>query len=368
LSGKTKNIIVTWVIIPVLSSAVAVAVFLLFYGEPEFATAWFRAKNSLFISDDATGYRLRSNLNVFGIAGKQTFHLFTNNLGARVHGPGDSGKIKDGLIVVGGSQAYGHGVENENTFASLVAKRLGITAANFGVSGQGGVGALLMAERFAKANPKFILYGFWVDHYIRNVNICANTSSPVCTELPTVQFKNGDKELYIRRPENPDQTMILNNEWVKEAAAYAAGNDPALIAKWDAIKAKQKSIVDAYHVYPGDGRYQERIYSATKHVLMKMKAISKKHNAILCVIYIPGYSTGSAESADPKLTKIAERHGILLVDMAAAFTRALAAGESIGIPGDGHLSARGHQIIASAVIERLAAHGSMPAELRRKIK
>jgi len=347
----------TWVVIPVLSAAATVAAFQLFFAEPEPTVPFVRARNSMFIADDAIGYSYRPNLNVTQAAGKNIFHMFTNVHGARVNGPSDPGKIAGGLIAIGGSQVYGHGVENEKTFASLVAKRLGITAANFGVSGQGGVGALLMAKRFAKKKPKIILYGFWVDHYNRNVNICAATGNPVCTELPTVQRREGNNDLYIRLPEHPDHTMLLNNEWNKEFLTYQAGTKPALIAKWDTIKAQTKSITDKRHVSPGDDSFNERIYSAADHVLKEMKAVSEEHGAILCVIYIPGYSGKSAKPAGSRLTGIAKRHGIMLVDMADVFSRALAAGKLIGIPGDEHLSVRGHKLIADAILERLKARG-----------
>jgi hypothetical protein len=160
---------------------------------------YFDETNYLFQADVELGCFHKTDLSIIRKTEVLTTEVYLDSRGARVGRASEPPVSGIDLVAVGGSQTFGPGVENHETFASQIATRLGMTVRNFGVSGQGGVESLLLLKRDIDLRPKVVVYGFWEDHFKRNVRICMNRRGPVCAEGPTVQFDGRDKP-FIRLP------------------------------------------------------------------------------------------------------------------------------------------------------------------------
>ena len=103
---------------------------------------------------------------------------YTNGRGARTNGPGVAAPDKVDFITIGDSQTVGYGVASDETYTSDLARETNLVGLNFGVSGFGGVGSLLVLRRELDLAPKFVVYGFWEDHLNRNVRPCLKAERP----------------------------------------------------------------------------------------------------------------------------------------------------------------------------------------------
>jgi hypothetical protein len=107
--------------------------------------------------------------------------------------------------------------QNDRTFTSLVARKFGLRAANFGVSGYGGVGSLFRLREHLDQHPKVVIYGFWEDHLNRNVRRCAQIDAPLCLEMGRVAFdKNGIPHI---TPEHSEQSFELSRSYYRQTTS-----------------------------------------------------------------------------------------------------------------------------------------------------
>ena len=97
------------------------------------------------------------------------YHVFTDRRRARVNAPGEQTPERVELLTLGGSCAWGHGLENEATFTQRLGERLGAPAANLAFAGFGTVQALQLLEENADLGPRVVVYAFLEDHLRRPV-------------------------------------------------------------------------------------------------------------------------------------------------------------------------------------------------------
>jgi hypothetical protein len=100
---------------------------------------------------------------------------------------GSNGEAADGLFSAG-SSGVGYGVASDETYTSDLARETNRVGLNFGVSGFGGVGSLLVLRRELDLAPKFVVYGFWEDHLNRNVRPCLEGGTPFRQEHCSPSF------------------------------------------------------------------------------------------------------------------------------------------------------------------------------------
>lgn len=280
-----------------------------------------------------------------------TFFLYTDGRGARIDRPDAPDLARVDILTIGGSQSWGQGVANEDTFTSVLARRLGLTARNLSTPGYGGVQSMLILRRNIDLRPKIVLYAFWEDHLRRNLRRCTLVDSPVCLEPPRVEFDKAQGFPFIHYPEAPERDVRLVRRWYLEASG---GEETTF---WTDL------YWVAYKLFAGfDGRLQEaeldtdssrrRQVRAAEFVLSEMQTVAKAADASLIVIFIPSYA---AEISRPPhyLSDICRRLGTPLVSMNERFKAMKNAGEPVGIPGDGHLTTAAHRAIAEAVAEQL---------------
>src|SRR5215216_6358964 len=85
----------------------------------------------------------------FAPNGMPIFHynLYTDSRGARVSRPGEQTPGQIDILFIGDSFTWGHGVQNEQTFAAKIANALGLSGANLAMGSYGGPQALQMLRR-----------------------------------------------------------------------------------------------------------------------------------------------------------------------------------------------------------------------------
>jgi hypothetical protein len=274
--------------------------------------------------------------------------------GARVDGPDSETADPVYVMTVGCSQAWGQGVTNSQTFTSVLGTRLGKAVGNFAVSGYGGVGSLLRLRQRIHLNPKVILYAFWEDHLNRNIDRCPATGSPVCLEMPTVQF-DADNHPHIRFPGNPARNLVLMRKWYLEASGqtdkyrtfmtefYWAGY--SVWRSFETESRRRLGLIEAPSI--------DKKIAAANFVIDQMKTTADTVGALLVVVYIPDYLVTVIKEAPEDVRVKLEQNGGQFIDMTERLQAMRQAGVTLAIPGDGHITDVVHREIANEVVERL---------------
>ena len=279
--------------------------------------------------DRELGFAPRPNFSDVQVVGKIITPIYTDSTGARIDTPNTPAKQHE-IVAVGCSQTFGHGVRNEDTFASIIGNRLGKSVGNYAISGEGGVGSLLMLKRLPKS--KIVIYGLWEDHLRRNVSRCVGIPGPVCVELPIIE--NG----YIKLPETDN--LFAARDYLIETAHPTFQTD----FKWTAYKLWRS-------IYRQHTATREEKIEAGKLVLTEMKKVSD----ILIVVYIPIYFQ-EINPAPRELVELAKAKGFILIDMHKRLSE-FRARNVVFTLSDGHLNAVGHQAIADEVVPAIRQSG-----------
>lgn len=336
--------IFTYILICALSFTAAI-IFVIAYDARQHPISWVAATQylsgqSIFIPDSELGFLVRPNLNAK--AERSELSYFTNARSARVAVPGTPLPLKVDFLSVGCSQTLGDGVSSEDTFTGVLAKVTGLTGINFGMSGYGGTGSLLLIRRTLDLKPKYIIYGFWEDHLNRNVKPCLESGMPFCTPRPIVAFDTSQQP-YIKFPEDPSMALERARKW------YGNGTSPflkdftaATFRSWDTLKARFWGAQDGTQISKS-----EKI-KATHYVLKEMKVAADSIGAKLIVVYIPLYFTDITD-VDSDIASFALANGIELVDLAPHLRDMKRRGEIISIPDNGHISKAVHRAIAEQI-------------------
>lgn len=127
------------------------------------------------------------------------YHLYTDKRGIRVNSPGIQTPDSVDLVTIGCSFSWGHGIESNKTYTSILSDNLKIKTANLAMGSYGTVQSLLFLQRNIDLKPKVIVYGFISDHIRRNLSTCAPNYAPICLSPAYIDFD--EKKLpYIHSP------------------------------------------------------------------------------------------------------------------------------------------------------------------------
>lgn len=152
------------------NAALAVASVLVGMALIEAAIAWLQPITTAYRWDAVTGYRLRPNLSFTFATAEFTTRIATNSHGLREPEP-TPGDVRPVVLVLGDSFAFGHGVDQEQSFPALLQQRLGGRArvVNSGHPGWGTVqeAAWFDAEGRGLA-PKVVVIGFVLNDVLAN--------------------------------------------------------------------------------------------------------------------------------------------------------------------------------------------------------
>jgi len=329
-------------------SAIAGVAILLTYDAYRHPISWVSATQylsgeSLFVPDRELGFIVRPNLNAPSENPSRSY--FTNDRSARVAAAGMATPARVDFITIGDSQTLGDGVASDDTFTGALARSTGLAGLNFGMSGYGSVGSLLLMRRVLDLKPKFVVYGFWEDHLNRNVRPCLESGMPFCTPRPVVAFDPLGPS--IRLPDDPAAGLARARLWyghggppfIKDLTAAAARN-------WNALLGLL-SAGDAMGTVADSAKIEAAIF-----VLNQMKESAEASGARLVVVWLPLYFT-EINDAPSWLSAFCRDAGIALVDMGPRLREFRRDGTVIAIPGNGHITADVHRAIAREIANSL---------------
>lgn len=270
-----------------------------------------------------------------------SYHVYTDRRGARVSHPGDQSSEKLDMLFIGDSFTWGHGVENDDTYAALVPRRLHLSSANIAMASYGTTQALQMLRRNLDSRPRFVIYPIISQHWLRNVSACAPTYYPFCFDVSSVALRAaGAPE--IRPPAtNGVRRTTLHIQYEEK------GLPPAqwFVHGADVVLGRVLSRVAESKV--SDPRLQ-RI--AMEFLLSEMVKTTRAIGASLVLVFIP---TGEQMLPAPaQLPRLSQQLGFRFLDVTQSMRANKAA--SLYLP-DGHPAKAGHALIAQNIIDFLSA-------------
>jgi hypothetical protein len=275
-----------------------------------------------------------------------SYNIFTDERGARITIAGQSSPARIDVMTIGCSFTWGHGFENEQTFAAIVASRLGVSGSNFAMGSYGTVQSLLMLSRNLDLSPKLVVYGFITDHLRRNVVPCAPSYYPFCLDVAHVTWGRDDRPKIsppltdgvkrIQLQMKAEAGMLDPITWVTHGLDVAFGR-----MIWRMGLAGE----------PDDTRKK----AALEYLLKEMARAVDGIGAKLLIVYIPTDYT----PPPTVLLRLVTTLNVPLVDMTDDFRRNYEAPGTapVYIPGDGHPSIAGHALIAEKIIRTVQQEG-----------
>ncbi len=302
-----------------------------------------------FRHDDEIGFVAAKNGRTVQrhLASGLRYHLFTDDRGARVNAPTERTPPRVDLVTIGCSFAWGHGVENEDTFTEQLRRRVGVTVANFALAGYGTVHSLLLLRRELDLRPRVVVYGFIDDHLQRNLSPCAPSYAPFCAPVAHVVL-DGDGRPAIGPPNPGLFTVDLNRRFYEEITMTDGFyvRDVLWRARVDLLRLRQTRAIE----FPHDARSQS---TSVRWLIGRLVEETRRAGAALVIVRIPGLEPGAAAPPPPALTDATAAHDVILVDLTPAVGRYWASDPngSLHLTGDGHPNRTAHALIA-AELER----------------
>lgn len=182
----------------------------------------------------------------------------------------NSEKNEGNIIFIGGSFTQGWGINDDQTFSSLIKKNFkDYNVYNFGQSGYGGVQSLLLLENIIKKieKPKLIIYGFIEHHEQRNV------ARSTWLETLLRYSKRG----HDHKPKIPYATINKDNQLIiHEPKGY--------IEFWLREKSSLILILEKFtnkQINRQRKKYQDLV---TKQIFIEMKKIADENNSNFLIV------------------------------------------------------------------------------------
>jgi hypothetical protein len=275
------------------------------------------------------GSRSKSSFSDFAYS---TYH---NERSARVSVPGERSPDRVEIVTVGCSFSWGHGVENEETFAVRVARELGVTHTNLAMAGYGTVHSLLMLRRNRDLSPKIVVYGLIEDHLFRNPSACARSFYPFCLDVAHVVWDSEERPRIARPLTNGVRRVAQHIK----AQTAGLGLLPWVVHGLDVVLGRvllgMSSQVN-----------EEKQEAALSSLLNEMSQTTEAIGAKLLVVFIPtNYQPPSAA-----LRKAVAKAKVDFVDTTEDFKRAA---PKPYLVNDGHPGAYGHALVADAITKAI---------------
>jgi hypothetical protein len=331
-------------IVCVLSFLVGLAAFFWVTPPPrtDFPLARFQGRGA-FEADPSAGYRPRPNLAMKDVAGPIEFDVFTDARGTRISTPGQM-VANPTVVITGASQAWGHGVQNEKTFAQLI----GLPAINLSVPSYGTASSLARLRSYANLNPKFIIYAVSEHDFSSNVHPCIELGAPVCIGRPYVRFV--DSYPQIVPPHTTDADLFRARDWFMQTSARTDAYRTFFTdVKWTAAVLWDRIVTK---VVP-DPSFAEMVV-AMNFLLDKMKGTADKMGAKFLVVYLPSYRESMISDPPEAMVSFFRARNIAFISMADAFKDLRSRGASLQLP-DGHMSEVAHERTAREILQALSS-------------
>ena len=312
----------------------------------------FQKEEYLFDSDDVVGFKPRANVHVTAYAGSSQFDIYTDSRGGRVDRLSTDVNEHADIVGIGGSQTWGFGVQNEDTFLSVLSRGLGFSVSNLSVSGFGGVGSYLRLRENVDLSPRLVIYGLWEDHLNRNIKRCLEDASPVCLERPYYQL-NQQRELALVLPShsasNIEQMRRFYLETSSTTDVYRSIWSDMYWVSYDLVN-RISTLWSKSEAVEFDFRDK---WQVMRYVIEEMNNLISTVNAKLVVVWIPLYFSSDIHHSPNELEALSLDEGFILVDLSDRFLSMQERGVDLALQGDGHMNEHTHRIVAEEVFSRL---------------
>ena len=286
------------------------------------------------------------------------YHVHTSSRGARVEHAGQETPARVDLLTLGCSFSWGHGVEAEETYTALLARRRSLTAANLAFAAWGTAPSLLALRRNRDLRPRLVVYGLLQDHARRNLMPCAPTYGPACLGVVHVGFDAAGSP----RLEDPPPGEVAFHE--RFARAFFSGQEAGWGGAWLAAEAdlrqalfsRSRSFVET----------PERKTAALRFLVGEMTEAARGAGARLLVVHLPYLERGQTNSPSPAVAAaLAEArargaHALDLSGAVAAHYRDPAA-PLLRFERDAHPNAAAHRLFADEIETFALREGLLPA-------
>lgn len=278
-----------------------------------------------------------------------SYNLFNDPRGARVSWPGEQSPARPDILIVGDSFAWGHGVENQDTFASRVASELGVPVTNISMGSYGTTHALQMLQRNRDLAPKLVIYPFITDHLERNVMPCARSYYPFCLDTSHVAW-DGEGRAQIAPPwsngaRRVQLQVIADTSWLDPVTWFVHGLDVAY--------GRVLAAIGTATAARADGAKREQ---ALEFLLAEMAKTAKSMGSRLMVVYLP---QAANDTRAEQLFRSTAKLNLPILDLSPAYQtyRARPDARPLFIPKDGHPTVEAHALIASEIAAFIRQHG-----------
>jgi hypothetical protein len=281
------------------------------------------------------------------------YHVFTSDRRARVNTRFERTPPTVDLVIVGCSFSWGHGVESEDTYGQVLARRRGLTVANLAFSAWGTVQAVQMLERNRDLAPRAVVYGFMADHLKRNLLACAPAYGPLCLPFAHVTFgADGQPRLAP-----PDPSLFEPNRrfWRSFFFTKSVGPRQMLAAAevdWTLLRTR--------HPPSRDDAQAEAL--ALDFLLPKLGAAARSAGSTLVIVNLPYLEPGQTPPAPPALLRAVEAlrgSGVEFLDLAPAVKSYYRDPNrpSLRFARDRHPDREAHRLFASEIAAFLETQG-----------
>ncbi len=269
------------------------------------------------------------------------FDVYTNDRGARVDGPGERSPARVDILTVGDSFTWGYHLENPQTYASTIGRKLKASVSNLAMASYGTTQSLQILQRNRDLAPRLIVYGMIAHHFERNVMPCAPSYYPFCLDVShVVADEHGDQRIAppwsngVRRLQQQLAGDYYNPEsWLMHGIDVIQGRIEYARATFDEADEPRKNRAMAF-------------------LLREMERTAAEMGTQLLVVYLPTNYWG------PPAGLAGAIGNIRLLDLTESFKRNKeAGGPNPYIVGDGHPSAAGNALIASEIVKYIRREG-----------
>ena len=287
-----------------------------------------------------------------------TYHVFTSDRRARVSRAGERTAPEVGLLTVGDSFSWGHGVENEDTYTSRLSGRWGVPAANLAFSAYGTVQSMQMLRRTLDLRPRLVVYGFIADHMKRNISPCAPAYGPLCLPFSFVSLDGSDRPV-VRTPD-PRLFAVNRLFWNEFFFSKSLGPRQVLAAAETEVARVMRTTPV---VAPDDPATREKILES---LIGDMAAAAASVPAPLLVVNLPYLERGTTNPIPAPLEEAVSHLGgrnVFLLDLAPVVQRHYAAPAAplLRFDRDRHPNPAGHALFADAIDAFARDHHLLPA-------
>jgi len=270
-----------------------------------------------------------------------SFDVYTNERGARVDGPGERSPARVDILTIGDSFTWGYHLENPQTYASTLGRKLEASVSNHAMASYGGTQSLQILRRNRDLAPKLIVYGMIAHHFERNVMPCAPSYYPFCLDVSHVA-SDEQGNLRIAPPWSNGVRRL------QQQLSGDYGNPVSWLTH--GIDVIQGRIEFAWATF--DEADEARKDRAMSFVLREMERTAAEMGSQLLVVYLPTNYWGPPAG----LARVIG--DIRLLDLTESFQRNKeAGGPNPYIVGDGHPSAAGHALIAHEIAKYIRREG-----------